>query len=271
VNNRRVPIVPPVTLQRSVPILMYHEVARRAPAGFEKFVVSPVAFARQMRWLAWRGYTAIGLDLLLDAREGRAALPVRPVVVTFDDGFQECVDHAAPVLKAYGFRAIFYLVTGFMGATSRWLRPILGFELPIMSWSSARALLDAGFDCGAHTVSHPHLTLLSTDACRGELAASRAELEAELGRAVRHLAYPFGSYDAAVRACAEEAGYRSACSVRIGLSAVGDDRLALHRVPVSGTDSFTDFVWRLRTAHTVAESVRSGWRRLRGKTPTGDG
>lgn len=270
-NNRRVPIVPPVTLQRSVPILMYHEVARRAPAGFEKFVVSPVAFARQMRWLAWRGYTAIGLDLLLDAREGRAALPVRPVVVTFDDGFQECVDHAAPVLKAYGFRAIFYLVTGFMGATSRWLRPILGFELPIMSWSSARALLDAGFDCGAHTVSHPHLTLLSTDACRGELAASRAELEAELGRAVRHLAYPFGSYDAAVRACAEEAGYRSACSVRIGLSAVGDDRLALHRVPVSGTDSFADFVWRLRTAHTVAESVRSGWRRLRGKTPTDDG
>jgi peptidoglycan/xylan/chitin deacetylase (PgdA/CDA1 family) len=250
---------------------MYHEVARRAPAGFEKFVVSPVAFARQMRWLAWRGYTAIGLDLLLDAREGRAALPVRPVVVTFDDGFQECVDHAAPVLKAYGFRAIFYLVTGFMGATSRWLRPILGFELPIMSWSSARALLDAGFDCGAHTVSHPHLTLLSTDACRGELAASRAELEAELGRAVRHLAYPFGSYDAAVRACAEEAGYRSACSVRIGLSAVGDDRLALHRVPVSGTDSFADFVWRLRTAHTVAESVRSGWRRLRGKTPTDDG
>ena len=255
--------MPPVIVQRSVPILMYHEIARRVPAGFEKFVVSPSAFARQMQWLAWRGYTAIGLDLLLDAREGRAALPARAVVVTFDDGFQECVDHAAPVLKAHGFRAIFYLVTGCMGATSRWLRPMLGFELPIMNWSSARALLDAGFECGAHTVSHPHLTSLSPDACRQELAASRTELESELGRPVRHLAYPFGSYDAAVRTRAEEVGYRSACSVRIGLSAVGDDLLALHRVPVSGTDSFADFVCRLRTAHTVAESVRSGWKRLR--------
>ena len=262
-NHRRPRSVAGVTTPRSVPILMYHQIARRSPAGFEKFVVSPAAFARQMQWLAWRGHATIGLDLLLDAREGRAALPPRPILVTFDDGFQECVDHAVPVLRAHGFSAIFYLVTGCMGATSRWLRPVLGFELPIMSWSSARALLDAGFDCGAHTVSHPHLTSLSADASRQELADARAALEAELGRPVRHLAYPFGSYDAGVRAGAQEVGYRSACSVRIGLSGAADDRLALHRVPVSGTESFADFVWRLRTAHTVAESVRSAWRRLR--------
>ena len=72
-------------------------------------------------------------------------MPRRPVVITFDDGFQGCADYAVPVLRTHGFTAMFYLVAGLMGATSRWLRPELGMELALMSWDTARSLAAEGF------------------------------------------------------------------------------------------------------------------------------
>lgn len=235
---------------------MYHQVSPRAVPGFRKYVVSPQAFTAQMRWLALAGYTSITLDALLAHRNGTYSLPRRPVVITFDDGFQDCVEYAVPILQARGFTAIFYLVAGLMGKTSRWLVPERGFEFPLIDWATARQLEAAGFSCGAHSMSHPRLAELSPDACRVELEESRRLLEDQLGHEVRHLAYPFGSYNAVVRAIAADTGYASACSVRIGLSAPDDDRLALHRVPVSGQDSLLDFACRLQRARTPGELLR---------------
>jgi peptidoglycan/xylan/chitin deacetylase (PgdA/CDA1 family) len=236
---------------------MYHQVSRRPVAGFEKYTVALGGFMSQMAWLARSGHTPITLDRLLDARATRAPLPSRPVVITFDDTYRDCVDLAVPVMQARGFTATFYLVAGDMGATSRWLRRERGFELPLIDWSCARQLLAAGFHCGSHTVTHPRLADLPPEACRRELEDSRRLLEDRLDTEVRHLAYPFGSYDAGVREAAAEAGYRSACSVRIGLSPPDDDPLALHRVHVDGGDSLPDFVCKLRTARTVTAWLRN--------------
>lgn len=247
-----------------IPILMYHQVARRPLPAFRKYTVTPKAFAAQMRWLALARYVPITLDALLDHRDGRGSLPARAVIITFDDGFRDCADEAVPILQAHGFTAIFYLVAGLIGQTSRWLLAERGFELPLMDWPTARRLEAAGFQCGAHTLSHPRLAELSPAACRRELRDSRRLLEDQLGHEVRHLAYPFGSFDESVRASAAESGYRSACSVQIGLSNADDDPLALHRVPITGEDSLLDFICRLRTARTLREvlgsNVRAAWR-----------
>jgi peptidoglycan/xylan/chitin deacetylase (PgdA/CDA1 family) len=135
-----------------------------------------------------------------------------------------------------------------------------------MGWEAARALAAAGFRCGSHGLGHRRLATLSREGCREELEGSRRVLEDRLGHAVRHLAYPFGSVDWTVRALAQEAGYRSACSTRKGLSGREDDPLALHRVPVYGEDSLLDFAVRIETGQTARElwkrrtgSVR-GWR-----------
>jgi peptidoglycan/xylan/chitin deacetylase (PgdA/CDA1 family) len=244
-----------------VPILMYHEVTARPAPEFRKYSVTARAFATQMRWLAAAGYTPVGLDALLDAREGGRPLPRRAVVITFDDGFRDCIAYAAPILGDLGFTATFYLVANLVGRTSAWLPRERGVELPLADWGAVRALAAAGFECGAHTLTHPRLPELSPAACREELAGSRATLEDRLGRPVRHFAYPFGAYNEAVRAAADEAGYRSAVSVRLGLSAPDDDRLALRRVPVLGSDSLLDFVCRLRSARSAPETFRRGVRR----------
>jgi peptidoglycan/xylan/chitin deacetylase (PgdA/CDA1 family) len=245
-----------------IPILMYHQVTPHPLPAFRKYAVTPKAFAAQMNWLARVGYVPVNLDVLLDYRNDRGTLPSRPVIITFDDGFQDCVEHAVPVLQAHGFTAIFYLVVGLMGKTSQWLLAERGIELPLMDWTAAQQLIAAGFQCGSHCMTHLRLADLSSAACREELLRSRLLLEDKLAHEVKHLAYPFGSFNERVRAIVAETGYRSACSVRIGLSTEGDDPLALHRVPVSGQDSLLDFIYRLRTARSFGEFMRGQVRAL---------
>jgi peptidoglycan/xylan/chitin deacetylase (PgdA/CDA1 family) len=253
----------------AVPVLMYHQVSPSPEPSFRRYTVTVREFSRQMRWLATFGYRTIDMDTLVRARAGQGPLPKRPVLITFDDGFQGCVDHALPVLQANGFTAVFYLVSGHMGKTSRWLVAELGLDLPIMSWPTARALVADGFQCGAHTVTHPHLTGLDPAQCRAELVDARMRLEDELGRSIVHLAYPYGSYDPEVRQRAVEAGYITACSTQAGLSAPGDDPLALHRVSIYGHDTLIDFACRLRTGTALRQGL--GWavdaisRRLHGR------
>ena len=236
----------------AVPILMYHEVAPVARADFARFTVAPADFAWQMAWLARGGFTAVGLDELLAARAGRAALPRRPVVLTFDDGFADSGRHAPPILERHGFTATFYLVAGLVGQGSRWLRQEVGFELPLMDWDTVHRLRARGHRFGSHTVSHPRLARTEPTACREELARSRALLEAGLGEPVVHLAYPFGSHDETVVRLAGEVGYVTACTTLEGRSR-DEGALELRRIPVYGTESRLDFVARLHTARSAGE------------------
>jgi len=243
-----------------VPILMYHEVTPHPDPAFARYTVTARAFARQMRWLAAFNYRPVDMDTLLRARLGLERLPHRAVVITFDDGLQSCVDHAVPVLRRHGFTAVFYLVAGLMGGRTSWLRQELNLELPIMSWDAARGLAADGFQCGAHTLTHPRLAGLDPAQVRRELGTGRQRLEDELDAPVLHLAYPFGSFDAAVRREAEDAGYLTACSTRAGLSGPDDEALALHRVPIYGGETLLDFAWRVRTARALPVRVRGALR-----------
>ena len=243
-------------MRDSVPILMYHQVTPRPPREFRRYAITPGRFAAHLTWLSLMGYRAIGLDELLEHRGGRRSLPRRAVVMTFDDGTEDCLEHVAPALSARGFTAIFYLVAGLVGQTSRWTQSETGMELALMDWGDVRDLQADGFQMGSHTMSHARLPTLAPAACREELSSSRRLLEDRLGHAVVHLAYPFGAFDVQVRGLAAETGYRSACSTRSGLSDPGDDPLALHRVKVYGHESLLDFACRLETGRSPKELMR---------------
>lgn len=252
-----------MALSSSTAILMYHLVVPDVAPAFHKYTVTPQAFAQQMRWLARWGYTPITLDTLLEARAGLRKLPPRAVVITFDDGFQGCVDYAVPILLEHRFTAVFYLVAGLMGGPSTWLEAERGMTFPLMDWATARQLVDEGFTCGTHTLTHPRLAQVDSVTCYQELYESRRLLEERLNTRVLHLAYPFGSFNADVRACAMQVGYRSACTTIAGCSPYNDDSLALRRVPICGQDTLLDFICRLGTARTVRELLRDGAKQLR--------
>ena len=247
----------------SVPILMYHQVTPAPDPSFRKYAVTPGAFRDQIGWLKGAGYTAVSLKALHDHRVGQAPLPRRPVIITFDDGFQDCVDFAVPILIANSFTATFYVVAGLVDQKSRWLAEERGIDLRLMSWSSIQQLEAAGLSCGAHGMSHAKLTTVTPAACRTELQQSRAVLEDRLGHEVRDLAYPYGAYDETVRAIAVESGYRTACSVRPGWSPPDDDLMALRRIHVEEGRSVADFAHALRRHRTPAQLLRAGARALR--------
>jgi peptidoglycan/xylan/chitin deacetylase (PgdA/CDA1 family) len=83
-----------------------------------------------------------------------------------------------------------------------------------MTWDDLRRLVDTGVEIGSHTVSHPHLPMLSDDELRRELSDSKKEIETELGRTCTELAYPYGEFDSRVRAAAWLAGYERAYALR---------------------------------------------------------
>jgi peptidoglycan/xylan/chitin deacetylase (PgdA/CDA1 family) len=249
----------------SIPILMYHQLARQPLEAFCRYTVTARAFAAQMRWLRGNGYATVDPQRLVDWRAGRASLPPRPVMITFDDGFRDSLGHALPVLDRLGLTAIFYLPAGLIGQTSRWDREEVGLEMPLLDWSDARALEAAGLHCGAHGLTHSRLATLSASACLQELVEARRLLEERLGHDVTHMAYPFGSTDERVRAMVAEAGYTSACSTRVGLASFDADLLALPRVPVLGQDSLADFACRLRTGLTLRQILRKRLDALRAR------
>lgn len=241
---------------RSVPILMYHQVSDVAIAGFGKYIHSPRKFIMQTTWLALAGYSSITFEMLIEYWRGETMLPRKPVIITFDDGYRDCVAHATRILGARQFTAYFYLVAGLMGQCSAWLGDARARVMRLIDWSEARALETRGFHCGAHSMTHPRLAELDAGNCMIEMRQSRAMLEEHLGHAVVHFAYPYGSCNAMVREAAHSAGFVTACTTHISLAHPHlDALLALSRVPMNGFDSLAAFIAKLRWGQTLPEKV----------------
>lgn len=218
---------------RSIPVLLYHSVDRTCSAAYRRWMVTPERFAEQMGWLANVGYTAVTVSALAQAMRDRSPLPERTVAITFDDGLDDFRSGAMPVLEHFGFPATLYVVAGRVGHTSDWLSAVGEGERPMLSWISLRDLCTRGIECGAHTLTHPQLDVLSSTKASVEIAISKAMLEDRLGQEVRSFAYPHGYGSATTRRLVRQAGFTSACRVRHALSAVGEDPFGISRIIVT--------------------------------------
>jgi len=214
------------TSTRPVPILTYHSLDTSGSV----ISVTPDDFAAHMASLAERGYTAIRLDRLLDAWEGAAELPERPVVLTFDDGYRNTLEHAAPVLTRHGFAATIYVVTGHCGGSNNWSDRGRDMpSLPLLTWDELGELHGAGWEVAAHSSSHARLPQLSVDEARRQITGCKEELQDRLGAPVRTFAYPYGETSPAVTAIAREE-FAGAVSVEMGTARPSDDRHLLPRL-----------------------------------------
>jgi len=212
----------------AVPILTYHSLDDSGSV----ISVAPAAFRAHMRSLRDRGFSGIALGRLLDAWEGRASLPPRPVVLTFDDAFRNFAEAARPVLEASGFGATVFAVAGRCGGTNDWPGQLARVpRLPLLSAAELRELAAAGFEIGSHGLTHAALDGLPPAEAEREVVGSKRALEDALGRAVEVLAYPYGRSGGGVRAVAA-AHYRGACGVEMAAARAAHDRHALPRIDV---------------------------------------
>lgn len=198
-------------------ILMYHSVGHRTPRS-----LPPDVFERHLRALK----QAFELVPVRQLRSASAAPQGNVACVSFDDGYRDNYEQAAPILTRLGVPATFFVATGFLGGTlhTRYA------AFPMMSPAQVRELADTGFEIGAHTVSHTPLTRLSSAEARDEITTSKRFLEDLLGAEIQSFAYPRGDHDVRVRTLVEEEGFRAAVTTREHLVRAGADWLALPRV-----------------------------------------
>jgi peptidoglycan/xylan/chitin deacetylase (PgdA/CDA1 family)/SAM-dependent methyltransferase len=226
----------------SVPVLMYHRVAEDGPPGLAPFRVTPAQFEAQLRLLRRRGWHAISSAELRWFIAARQPVPGRPVLITFDDGTRDFLDLAWPILRANDFGAEVFVPTDLVGGDACW-DAAYGTPAPLLGWEEIAALAREGVAFGSHLARHVDGLGLSTAALAGELARSRATLEARLGQEVRSFAAPYGSLDERFARLAADCGYHVGFSTRPGWAGLDDPPLMLPRIEVYGDwdlDTFGD-------------------------------
>src|SRR5260370_31276092 len=150
--------------KKQIPILMYHSIAQSTNPKFKQFAVPPALFAEHMTYLRQHSYTPINVtQLVCMLSQGKFALPERPVVLTFDDGFADFYTNALPVLQQCGFTATLYIATGFIGSTSLWLAREGEATRPMLTWAQVNEIGACGIECGGPNLlsSPPHTPPLS--------------------------------------------------------------------------------------------------------------
>ena len=229
--------------RRGVPVLSYHKIAPPPPGTSDPFLyLSPSRFDEQLAALRHYGYAAVPLSEVLTPENGHG----RKVVITFDDGCGNVLEHGLAPLARHQFRAIQFLVAEYLGRTNEWDVAKGDVAERLMDEAQVRTWLAAGHEIGSHSTTHRNLRHLGPADAREEIFGSKKSLEDTFGLEVRHFCYPYGSWNAAVRDLVAEAGYHTACTMRFGVNPAGTSPFELRRIiPLSSGETLAKIRDRL--------------------------
>jgi len=222
-----------VLLKNAAVIVAFHRI--QDTATLEGLTVSVRQFERYCRFFR-RYFRVVPLRDLADKLERGLELN-RELAITFDDGYRDNFENAAPVLETLSLPATFFVVTQWIGTeVVPWWDKQQGVRHPWMTWDQVRSLHHRGFDVGAHTRTHVDLGSVTGIEANEEIVGARRELERHLAAPVELFAYPYGRRRNLAdpnRDLIREAGFRCCCSCFGGVIRAGTDPFHLARVPIS--------------------------------------
>ncbi len=233
----------------NIPILMYHQIDAPPRRGtpLRGLVVSPASFARQMSWLKLLGYQGLSMTGLEPYLQGERI--GRVVGITFDDGYQNNIQHALPILLKNRFTATCYGVSSMIGGTNSWDLNLGVSQKPLMNAGEWGRWRDSGMDIGSHTCIHADLLQVGPDSACAQIADSKLDLEREFRCEVRHFCYPYGRFDPVHCEMVQRAGYATATTTRRGRVAPGSDPYTLRRIMVAQATTLAHFTLKILTAY----------------------
>lgn len=211
-----------------IPAIAYHDIV--SAKNGDPYAITVKDFERQMAYLHTAGYRPISLRVLEEVRRGKAALPAKPVLLTFDDGYRSYYERAYPVLARYGFPSVVSIVTSWV---DRRAAPEYT-AAPLMTWDEVREIarsplvevlshtddLHDQAPAGPAGVRRPAGVTRIYDAAAGgyetdaahaqraqaDLARSAERIEAELGKRPVGVTWPYGEYEHALIEAASAQG-----------------------------------------------------------------
>jgi peptidoglycan/xylan/chitin deacetylase (PgdA/CDA1 family) len=233
---------------KGLTILMYHKVSEIEADGL---TIPTGKLDRQLSYIRDQGYTVLSFgELSLLIKAGKS-LPPKPLILTFDDAYENFYSEALPLLKKYNFRATVFVPVSFMGKTNAWDNG----QDRIMDAEKIKEVTATGLaEVGLHSFHHRNYAGLTHDEIKQDLADCKHTLESDKIPFVPVLAYPFGGFRGKDRTrliqmkkLFMETGLDYA--VRIG-NRINPlplrDAYELKRIDIKGTDRFFEFKIKLK-------------------------
>lgn len=197
---------------------------------------TPKQFSRQMRWLKGQGYESIDLNTMWSCLKA-GANTAKKVVITFDDGYQDLLNDAFPLMKQLGFTATVFLVSDRIQNS-----PLRVEGADYLTWSDVRTLLEEGFHIGSHSATHADLRSSGPEQIEYEIGFSKETIEQRTGVQIASFAYPFPfpeqdrDFTRYLADTLENFGYEYGLSSIIGRAQPISSRLAIPRLAVNSWD-----------------------------------
>lgn len=215
-----------------IPILMYHSIELMPKNTVMKSLhVPPKKFAFQMWMLKVMGYKALSLKELQPYLKGNKIGKV--VGLTFDDGYQNNLINAAPILLKYNFTATCYIVSERIGKSNTWDLHKGITQRPLMTENEIHEWINLGMDIGAHSRTHIDLSKVSEKVARIEINDCKKDLEKKFKITVTDFCYPFGRFNKIVANLAKSSGYFSSTTMLRGRVNSQSDFHQLPRIPIN--------------------------------------
>ena len=206
---------------------MYHSIELMPKSTIMRNLhVPPKRFAFQMWLLKILGYKALSLRKLKPYLDGDKKGKV--VGLTFDDGYQNNLINAAPILLKYNFSATCYIVSNCIGSSNTWDLSKGITQRPLMNINEIHEWLNLGMDIGAHTKTHVDLTIASEKIAHKEINDCKEDLERIFKVSVTDFCYPFGRFNNLLVKSVKKSGYSSATTMLRGRV---NSQTVLHRLP----------------------------------------
>lgn len=238
-----------------VRVLAYHAIADLAHDQLlAQYGIPAPQFRSQLEALRADGFTFISPDELLRYLRDGADLPRRPVLVTFDDCYEDLLTAALPVLREYETPAVAFAVAGHLGGTNEWDQRIGATTRRLLGADGLRALAASGVEIGAHSLNHKSLPMLTSEELENEIAGAIASLTDAGLRRPRLFAYPYGEHDATVRQAVADADLEAAFALGGGLVRYRADPLRVARIEILRSDTGRKFLQKVRGAKQLSHA-----------------
>ena len=218
-----------------IPVLMYHKIPDAPLATKHQIFVTKDNFAKHLAYFKQRGFspiTFLDYQAFASGQRSLAEFPRRPIMLTFDDGYTDNYTNLLPLMQQYGYRGVLYLLGDFEVRYNQWDLATDPTEprSDIMDATQKQAFVAAGWEIGAHTMSHARLPELPAAEALAEMQQSKTALEQRLGAEIISFAYPYGLLNEEVKALAQQAGFTYAVATDTGGLHLEDDRMQIFRI-----------------------------------------
>lgn len=229
-NPTQTPTPKPAGPCVDLPVLMYHHIQQYDVAktgGYSGLTVTPDAFQKQLAYLNDKKYNSVSVAALIAFFDSGISLPKKPIMLTFDDGYDDFATYAAPLLSQYGIKSSMFLPTGLM-------------ENPgYLKWSTIASLAGQGIYFGNHTWSHRSMGAnLETD--KKEITTAQTQLDDHDLNVNKVFVYPYGTISPQAIGFLRDSGYNLAFTTIHGRLLCRGARLTLPRIRI-GNDSLSAY------------------------------